>query len=83
MSEFARIARSILLLKDFSPVKKNLLDRMISQGSSKNMLLKQIKKALIRHPENVKNFDFGLWELTVHSQDNGQFLDNYFNVYGL
>ena len=38
--EFVRIDRSTLLLKEFLPVAKNLLDRMISQGGSKRMLLK-------------------------------------------
>ena len=50
MPEFLRIARSTLLLEDFLPVAKNLLDR-ISQGDSKHMLLKQIKKAFNRQPE--------------------------------
>ena len=50
MLEFVRIARSTLLLKDFLLVAKNLLDRMINQGGSKHMLLKQIKKVFNRHP---------------------------------
>ena len=50
-SEFVRINRSALLLKDVLPVAKNILDRMLSQGGSKHMSLKQIKKAFNRHPE--------------------------------
>ena len=45
-SEFVKIFRSPLFLKDFLPVVKSLLDRMISQGGCKHMLLKRIKKAL-------------------------------------
>ena len=50
MLEFVRIARSTLLLKDFLLLAKHLLDRMINQGGSKHMLLKQIKKVFNRHP---------------------------------
>ena len=55
MSEFIRIARSTLLLKEFLPVAKNLLDQMISEGGYKHMLLKQIKKAFNRHLEAFQN----------------------------
>ena len=44
LSEFVRIAWSTLLIKDFFSVAKNILDRMINQGGSKHMPLKQIKK---------------------------------------
>ena len=47
MSEFVKIAGSTLLLKNFLPVAKSLLNRMINQAGSKQLLLKQIKKALI------------------------------------
>ena len=46
MSELLGNARSISLIKDFLPVSKNLLDGIITQGGSKYMLLKQIKKAI-------------------------------------
>ena len=51
MSEFVKIAGSTLLLKNFLPVAKGLLDRMINQAVSKQLLLKQIKKAFNRHPK--------------------------------
>ena len=49
MSEFIRISRSILLLKD-------LLDRLISPDRSKHMVLKQIKKAFNRHPKAFQKY---------------------------
>ena len=45
MLEFVRIARAIILLKDFLTVAENISERMIGQGGSKYVLLKQIKKA--------------------------------------
>ena len=56
MSIFLRIAGSVLLLKDFLTVAKSLLDRVINQGSSKQMILKQIKKAFNRHPEPFQKY---------------------------
>ena len=47
---------SKLLLKDFLPVAKNLFDRMISQGDSKHILLKQIKETFNRHPEAFQSY---------------------------
>ena len=44
MSEYSRIAKSILYLKDFLPVAKNLLDWMTSQGGSN------------RHPESFQKY---------------------------
>ena len=52
MSEFARIAKSMLHLKDFLPVAKNLLHWMISQAGSNQLSLKQNKKVFNRHPES-------------------------------
>ena len=54
MSEFVRITRSTLLLKDFLHVAKNLLDQMISQGGSK--LLEKFKKALNKHLEAFQEY---------------------------
>ena len=56
MSEFLRIARSTLLYLDFLPVASNLLKRMINQGGSKHKLLKQISKAISRHPKAFAKF---------------------------
>ena len=64
MSEFVRIARSTLLLKDLLPEAKNLLDRMISQGGSKHILLKQINKPFNRHPKAFHQIlQVKLWQL--------------------
>ena len=49
MSEFLRIARCTLLLTDFVPRAKKLFLRMTTQGSTKNRVLQQIKKAMLRH----------------------------------
>ena len=56
MSEFLRIARCTLLLKDFVPRAKSLFDRMVNQGGTKNKVLRQIRKAMLRHPEPFKKF---------------------------
>ena len=51
MSEFLRIARCTLILSDFVPRANSLYKRMISQGGSSNLVTKQIRKAISRHPE--------------------------------
>ena len=56
ISEFLRITRSKLLLQDLLLITKNVLDRVINQGSSKQMILKQIKKAFNRHPEPFQKY---------------------------
>lgn len=56
MSEYSRIAKSILYLKDFLPVAKNLLDWMTSQGGSNQLPLKQNKKVFNRHPESFQKY---------------------------
>lgn len=56
MSEFLRIARCTRLIADFLPRAQALCKRMISQGGSKNLILKQIRKAITRHPEPFKKF---------------------------
>ena len=50
MSEFLRIARCTRQIEDFIPRAKMLCERMVSQGGSKTTILKQIKKAIDRHP---------------------------------
>ena len=55
VSDVLRITRSILLLKGFLPVVKNLLYRMINDGNSKHVLLKQIKKAFSMIQRLFKN----------------------------
>ena len=53
MREFERITRATLLLQEFLPAAKNLLDQMINQGGSKHMLLKKIKKDIQRLFKNI------------------------------
>ena len=65
MSEFVKIAGSTLLLKHFLPVAKSLLHRMINQAGSKQLLLKQIKKAFNRHPKAFQNIILSLQILQV------------------
>ena len=56
MSEFLRIARCTLLLSDFIPRASALFKRMMKQGGSKNMVLRQIRKAIARHPEPFQKY---------------------------
>ena len=50
MSEFLRIARCTLCYSDFLPSAITLFKRMVSQGGSTSLILKQISKAISRHP---------------------------------
>ena len=50
MSEFLRISRCTLLYSDFLPSAISLFKRMTNQGGSRNLILKQIAKAISRHP---------------------------------
>ena len=56
MSEFLRIARCTLLLSDFVPRAKKLFLRMADQGGTKNRVLQQIKKAMLRHPGPFRKY---------------------------
>ena len=56
MSEFLRIARCTRLITNFIPRARSLCERMISQGGSKYLVLKQIRKAMSRHPEPFQKF---------------------------
>ena len=57
MSEFLRIARCTLRLLDFVPKASALYKRMMKQGGSQNNVLKQIRKAMIRHPEPFNKYN--------------------------
>ena len=46
MSEFLRIARCTRQVENFIPRAKSLCDRMVAQGGSKNIILKQVCKAI-------------------------------------
>ena len=56
MSEFLRIARCTLLYTDFLKSACGLFTRMINQGGSKEQLLRQISKAITRHPIPFNKF---------------------------
>ena len=56
MSEFLRIARATLLYQDFLPRAVGLFSRMISQGGIKFLVLRQVKRAITRHPIPFKKF---------------------------
>ena len=56
MSEFLRISRCTLRYSDFLPSAINLFKRMVSQGGSESLILRQIEKAINRHPEPFSKF---------------------------
>lgn len=55
MSEFLRISRCTLRYSDFLPSAVSLFIRMINQGSESS-ILRQITKAINRHPEPFTKF---------------------------
>ena len=57
MSEFLRIARCTLLLPDFISKANVLYKRMLNQGGTQNMVMKQIRKAIIRHPDTFIKYN--------------------------
>ena len=63
MSEFLRIARCTRQIEDFLPRAKDLCNRMVSQGGSKNVVLKQIRKAISRHPLPFSKFSLPTAEI--------------------
>ena len=56
-SEILRIARCTLLFADFLPRASILLNRMIAQGGSISFLMRNIKKAYMKHTESFRNFN--------------------------
>ena len=56
MSEFLRIARCTRLIENFLPRAQTLCKRMVAQGGNKSLVLKQIRKAVSRHPEPFEKF---------------------------
>ena len=56
MSEFLRIARATLLYNDFLSKAKELFNRMLNQKGEKNMLLQQLKKAIINHNDIFQRY---------------------------
>ena len=57
MSEFLRMARCTLMYSDFLSSAIGLIKRMVNQGGSKEKILLQIRKAILRHPEPFKKFN--------------------------
>ena len=57
MSEFLRISRCTLQYPDFLKSAISLFKRMINQGGSKDQIVKQIRKAIMRHPIPFKKFN--------------------------
>ena len=56
MSEILRIARATLFYQDFLAKAKELMKRMLNQGASLPLLLKQIGKVIQNHPEAFQSF---------------------------
>ena len=54
MSDFLHIALSTMLYEDFLPVAYKLFKRMVNQGVSIAMILKQVKKGMDRHPSSFE-----------------------------
>ena len=63
MSEFLRIARCTRQIEDFIPRAKSLCERMVSQGGSRYTVLKQIQKAMLRHPIPFQKFSLPTSEI--------------------
>ena len=63
MSEFLRIARCTLLYSDFLPSAISLFKRMVNQGGLNSLILKQISKAMNRHPEPFAKFSKSTLEI--------------------
>ena len=57
MSEFLRIARCTLRYADFLVSASGLFKRMVNQGGSKERVLLQIRRAVVRHPDPFKKFN--------------------------
>ena len=57
MSEFLRIARCTLKYADFLVSASGLFKRMVNQCGSKEKILLQIRKAIVRHPDPFKKFN--------------------------
>ena len=63
MSEFLRIARCTRQVENFIPRAKSLCDRMVMQGGSKDGALKQVRKAILRHPVPFQKFNLSTSEM--------------------
>ena len=57
LSEILRIARATLLYQDFVSKSRELIDRMLNQGASAPLLLRQINKVIFNHPEAFQSFN--------------------------
>ena len=56
VGEFLRIARSTLLLQDFIPKAKDLLERMRKQGAQSRLTQRFLRKIIDNHPDCFNHF---------------------------
>ena len=63
IGEILRIARSTMLLEDFIPKAKDLIDRMISQGAKPFLSKRHLRKIIENHPSSFHQFGKGTEEL--------------------
>ena len=56
VGEFLRIARSTLLLQDFVPKAKELVERMLRQGGQRFTVAKYLKKIISKHHDCFHRF---------------------------
>ena len=56
LGEFLRIARSTLLLPDFTIKAKELCQRMINQGANINKMKQNLRKIISRHSKDFSKF---------------------------
>ena len=72
-SEFLKKAICTLKFSDFVPKAKQLFWRMVNQGANQVNLLKQIKKAMTRHPISFNSFSLS------SEENNTNILDQEWN----
>ena len=56
VGEFLRVARSTLLLEDFVPKAKDLVNRMTVQGASPFLSKRHLRKIIDQHPSSFQQF---------------------------
>ncbi len=63
VGEFLRIARSTLLIRDFTPKAKELIERMKKQGAHTHVSQRFLRKVIVNHPESFTQFFLSPQEL--------------------
>ena len=56
VGEFLRIARSTLLIRDFTPKAKELIERMKKQGAQTHVSQRFLRKVIVNHLESFNQF---------------------------